>query len=73
MEFVRNLLGRQVQVQLLEDQKSHKINFIAVIQIVSYVLHCHMTTHLDIYDVKNSKEYDEHDEHCEKYHFCPHF
>ena len=40
VEFVRNLLGRQVQVQLLEDQKSHKINFIAGIQIVSYVLHC---------------------------------
>ena len=40
VEFVRNFLGRQVQVQLREDQKSHKINFIVVLQIVSYVLHC---------------------------------
>ena len=39
VEFARNLLGRQVQVQLLEDQNSHKINFIAVAQIVSYDLH----------------------------------
>ena len=39
VEFAGNLLGRQVQVQLLEDQKSHKINFIAVVQIVSYDLH----------------------------------
>ena len=33
-------LSRQVQVQLLEDQTSHKINFIAVIKIISFVLHC---------------------------------